>query len=59
MTHEFIERLQKHSTKGVSLGSLSKGSNCEQEILAYEKNKLCLISVLYIKNINEECFIGI
>ena len=42
----------------MSLESLSKGSNCEGKILAYKKNKLCLISILYIKNINEECFIG-
>ena len=24
----------------------------------YKKNKLCLISILYVKNTNEECFIG-
>ena len=29
------------------------------ELLAYKKNKLCLISILYIKNTNEECFIRI
>ena len=29
-----------------------------RKILAYKKNKLCLISILYIKNTNEECFIG-
>ena len=50
-----FERLQKYSTKSVSLGSPNKGLNCEGEILAY---KLCLISILYIKNTNEECFIG-
>ena len=54
-----FEWLQKHSTKSVCLGSLNKGSNCEGEILAYKKNKLCLISILYIKNTNEECFIRI
>ena len=43
----------------MSLGSLNKGSNCEGKILAYKKNKLCLISILYVKNTNEECFIGI
>ena len=32
------------------LGSPNKGSNCEGKILAYKKNKLCLISILYIKN---------
>ena len=40
---EFIERFQKHSTKSMSLGSPNKGSNCEGKILAYKKNKLCLI----------------
>ena len=44
---EFFERLQKHSTKSVCLGSPNKGSNCEGKILAYKKNKLCLISILY------------
>ena len=29
------------------------------ELLAYKKNRLCLISILYIKNTNEECFIRI
>ena len=53
-----IERLQKHSTKSMSLGSPNNGSNCEGKMLGYKKNKLCLISVLYIKNINEECFLG-
>ena len=28
------------------------------ELLAYKKNKLCLISILYIKNTNEECLSG-
>ena len=55
----FFEQLQKHSTKSVCLGSPNKGSNCERKILAYKKNKLCLISILYIKNTNEERFIGI
>ena len=40
------------------LGSPNNGSTCEGKILAYKKNKLCLISILSIKNINEECFIG-
>ena len=31
--------------------------NCEGKILACKKNKLCLISILYIMNTNEECFI--
>ena len=57
-TPEFIEQLQKHSTKSVSLGSPYKGSNCEGKILACKKSKLCLIIILYIKNINEECFMG-
>ena len=48
------ERLQKHS-----LGSPNKGPNCEGKVLAYKKNKLCLISILYTKNTNEECFIRI
>ena len=52
-----FERLQKHSTKSVCLGSPNKGSNCERNTLAYKKNKLCLISILYIKNTNKECFI--
>ena len=59
MTREFIEQLQKHSTESMSLGSPNKGSNCEGKIFAYKKNKLCLISILSIKNINEECFLGI
>ena len=42
----------------MSLGSPNNGSTCEGKILAYKKNKLCLISILSIKNINEECFIG-
>ena len=28
-----------------------------RRILAYQKNKLCFISILYIKNTNKECFI--
>ena len=54
-----FERPQKHSTKSVCLGSPNKGSNCEGKVLAYKKNKLCFISILYLKNTNEECFIGI
>ena len=42
----------------MSLESPNKGSNRGGKILAYKKNKLCLISILYIKNINKECFIG-
>ena len=49
----------KHYTKRVCLESPNKGSNCEGKILACKKNKLCLINILYIKNTNEECFIGI
>ena len=41
----------------MSLGSPNKDSTCEGKILAYKKNKLCLISIDYIKNTNEECFI--
>ena len=52
-----FERLQSHFTKSVCLGSPNKGSNCEGKILAHKKNKLCLISILYIKNTTEECFI--
>ena len=44
-TPEIIEQLQKHSAKSVSLGNA----------LAYKKSKLCLTSILYKKNINEEC----
>ena len=51
----FFEWLQKHITKSVCLGSPNKGSDCEGKILAYKKNKLSLISILYIKNTNEEC----
>ena len=42
-----------------------RGRYSEGKILAYKKNKLCLISILYIKNTNDikttndECFIGI
>ena len=50
---------EKHCTKSMSLGSLNKGSNCEGNILAYKKNKLCLISILYVKIINKECSIGL
>ena len=32
----------------MSLESQNKGSNCEGMILAYKKNKLCLIGILYI-----------
>jgi len=52
-------QLQKHFAKSVYLGSPNKGSNCEGIILAYKKNKLCLISILYINNVNEECSSGI
>ena len=48
-----------YSIKNVALASLKKGSNCEGKILAYKKNTLCLISILYITNTNEECLIGI
>ena len=40
--YEFFERLEKHSTKSLSLWTQSKGSNCERKILPYQKNKLCL-----------------
>ena len=55
---EFFERLQKHSTKSVCLRSPNKGSNCEGKILAYKKNKLCLISILYIKNTTRSVLSG-
>ena len=55
---EFFEQVQKHSSKSISLESPHKGSNCEGKILAQKKNKVCVISILYIKNINEERFIG-
>ena len=57
--HPFFEQLQKHSTESTCLGSPNKDSNCEGKILAYNKNKLCLISNHYIENTNEECFIRI
>ena len=49
----FLNGFKKYSTKSVSLRIPNKGSNCEGKILAYKKNKLCLISILYIKNTNE------
>ena len=45
--------------KRVSWESEQKFEFSEGKILAYKKNKLCHISILYIKNTNEECFIGI
>ena len=48
---EFFERLQKHSSKSVSLGSPNKDSKCEGNILAYKKNKPDLITIPYIKNL--------
>ena len=42
----------------MSLGSLNKRSKCVGSILAYEKNKPGLITILYIKSGNEESFIG-
>ena len=47
----------RHPSKSVSFWSPNKGSNCERRTLAYGKNKLYLISMLYIKNSDEECFI--
>ena len=57
----FLNGLKKFSTKRVSLGSPNKGSICERGVIVstQKKNKLCLCSILYIKNTNEECFIGI
>ena len=57
----FLNKIKKHSTISVSLWTQNNGSNSERRILAYKKNKLCLItgSILYIKNTNEECFIRI
>ena len=49
----------KNISQNECLGSPKKGSNCEGKILAYKKNKLCLISILYIKNTNEECLIRV
>ena len=42
----------------MSLEGPNKVSTFEGKILAYKKNKLCLNSILYINNINEDCFIG-
>ena len=53
-----VLQLQKHFSKSMSLWSPNKGSNRGAKILAYKKNKLYLISILYIKNINEEYFFG-
>ena len=46
-------------------GSPNKASNCERKILVYsdtkkqqQQNKPGLITILYIKNSNEGCFIG-
>ena len=39
-------------------GVRTKGSKCEGKVLAFKKNKPGVISILYIKNANEECFIG-
>ena len=37
----------------MNIATIGKSSNREGDILAYKKkNKLCLISILYIKNIN-------
>ena len=49
----------KNIQQGVSLWTQNNGSNCERWIFAYKKNKLCLISILYIKNTNEKYFIRI
>ena len=38
---------QKASPSGLTQDN---GSNCERRILAYKKNKLLLIGILYIKN---------
>ena len=35
----------------MSLGSPNKGSNCEGKILAYKKNKLCLISIYTVSDL--------
>ena len=42
-----------------SIFSNSAKRYCEGKILAYKENKLCHISILYIKNISEEYFLGI
>ena len=42
----------------MSFWSSNKSSNCDGKILAYKKNKLCLISILSVKNINEECLLS-
>ena len=49
----------KNIPQKACLGSPNKGSNCQGKILAYNKNKLCLISILYIQNTNKKCFIMI
>ena len=45
-----FERLQKYSTKSVSLGSPNKALNCEGEILAYKKTSYTL-SVFFLQRI--------
>ena len=61
VTHRILMKLQlqNHFAKSMCLGSPNKGLNCEGKILAYKKNKLCRFSILYIKNINKECFIWV
>ena len=44
MCCNFFERLQKHSTEIVFLGSPNKGSSSEGKILAYKKKQVDLIS---------------
>ena len=55
---EFFERLQKHSTKSVSLGSPNKGSKCVGKILAYKKKQAGPHYHSLYKESNEECFTG-
>ena len=48
MCSKVFERLQKHSTKIVSLGSPNKGSSCEGKILTYKKKQVDVISSMLI-----------
>ena len=43
----FLNDFKNIPQKVCVFGSLNKGSNCEGKILAYKKNNLCLISILY------------
>ena len=55
----FLNSFKNIPEKACVLGVRTKVQIVRGKILAYKKNKLYPISILYIKNINEECFIGI